>query len=101
MDPIPQQRNRRLIHRLVSERRHFDRLESIDAHENDRAPGVVRGNGSGTINALVDVDRRINQVLFGQRGIVTSVEVRDDSTRAMTLRAISIQIRSDPIFESS
>src|SRR3989442_13121688 len=85
----------------MGERGHFDRIESIDPHEHDRTPDIVRSNGAGAIDALIDENGGIEQILLLQRYVIPGVKSGDGSARAMTMGTVGVEIGTGPVLDCS
>jgi len=99
-DPLAEHFDGIAVERFMGQGRHFQRLERVDPHKNDRTPKIIRRNRPRAIDALVDDHRRIHQVLPGQRRVITRVEVRNHSAGSMTLGAVGVQIGTGSLLQT-
>ena len=91
-DPVADEVGPGAVDRLVGERGHPGRVGGRHPGQDGRAPGVVRGDGPGVVDAEVDPDGRADQLLLAQRRGIAGVEVGGDAARAVALGAIGVEV---------
>ena len=73
----------------------------VGAADDHRAPRIVRRDDMGMAEALVDQDRAVDQILFGERRLKACIEIGHRAARAMALRAIGVEEGAGPVFQAA
>jgi hypothetical protein len=90
-----------LIDGFARQGRHPDVRIGADPYMGHGAPDVMRGDDSGFVDGLINQHGAIDQELLVQRRLEAGVETRYCSARAVTLRAIGIEIGAGAILDAA